>query len=145
MKKIVETGTVIARDGDTVRVIIDQGESCRKCGNAALGLCKPGGAGMVLDVENILGAGIGDVVKIGIDKDVQNRGYALAYVVPLMFLVLGTVIGHLLGGFYHVTFLDAVMGFLFLGVSLYFSLRAINAMDRSQRMHVKEIVEKRQY
>jgi sigma-E factor negative regulatory protein RseC len=143
MKNIVETGTVIARGGDTVRVIIDKGESCRKCGNAALGLCKPGGAGMVLDVENGMGAEVGDVIKIGIDKDVQNRGYFLAFIVPLISLVLGTVIGHLLGGFFHTALPDAVVGFLFLGVSLYFSLGAINKMDRTERMHVKEILDRK--
>ncbi len=142
MKSVVETGRVIKRDEGGAKVMIDKGESCRGCGNAKIGLCKPGGSGMIMDVENPIGAEVGDTVKIGIDEKLRRRGYFLLYILPLFFLVFGSVLGYILNTILGISSLDVLFGFLFLALSLIYSLKKIHAYDRTRKLFIRTITEK---
>jgi sigma-E factor negative regulatory protein RseC len=137
---IADRGRVMGTDGSSAIVRLEGGAKCRKCGMAAIGLCKPGGTGMLVRVENPLGAEKGDVVKMALDRGVHLRGYFFAYMLPLLSFVAGAFVGHLaslasgLGG------LDAPAAFLLLGLSLVLSVRKIRALDRSERMYIRQVV-----
>ncbi len=132
---VVETARVLETDGNYATVMVEQGTSCKGCGMAKLGMCRPGGAGMVLKVRNPLNAGVGDRVKIGIDQRVHLKGYLLAFIIPLVCMFLGAIGGSLTG----LKGADVVGGFLFLGLSAYYCFRRLNSLDRNYRMYIKGI------
>ncbi|GAB4390202.1 MAG: hypothetical protein Kow0025_20600 [Thermodesulfovibrionales bacterium] len=140
--RISETARVIEARGGEAVVRLLGGQSCRKCGLAAIGLCKPGGTGMELRVENRLGASPGDVVKLGLDAGAKRRGYFFAYTLPLVCFTAGAMAGHLagqaagLGG----QWLTTLAAFLALLGGLPFSINKLRGLDSSERMYVSSIV-----
>ena len=62
---IPDIGTVIRLEGESAVVRMKGDGSCKKCGVAALGLCR-GGLMQVLTVRNSKRARVGDSVKIGL-------------------------------------------------------------------------------
>ncbi|NOZ25001.1 MAG: SoxR reducing system RseC family protein [Nitrospirae bacterium] len=140
MKSIVETGRVVETRDGMAFVRIEQGRSCRGCGMAALGLCRPGGAGMLLKVENPAGAVKGDRVMIGLGKRVHLKGYFIIYILPVVMMMLGTIAGYLASGATGIGGLEAAGGFAGLAASLFFSLRKMQALDRAERMYIRRIV-----
>ena len=93
---IPDTGTVIRLDGEHAVVRMRHEGSCRKCGAAAIGLCK-GGLMQELTVKNSMRARVNDTVRIGLVQGIQYRGFLLAYTVPAVALVFGIAGGHFLG------------------------------------------------
>ncbi len=137
---IVETGTVIHTEGGIARVRLGKGTSCKGCGMAKLGLCRPGGAGMLLEVENSVNARVGDVVTIGLKRETHIKGYFLAFILPLSMLVVSTIAGYVLAVYMGLKGAEVIAGFLGLAITLFFSLRRLNEMDRSERMYIKRII-----
>jgi positive regulator of sigma E activity len=138
--RVAEKALVLTAQDGMARVRLVGGQSCRKCGLAAMGLCKPGGTGMVYEVTNGLGAAAGDTVKLGLDTGIHAKGYLLAYVLPLAMLVLGSLAGWALSAWTGIGGLEAVLGVLSLGGGLLYSLRRLSALDSSGRMYVKSVV-----
>ncbi len=136
---VIETGRVINIENDTAKVMIDKGESCKGCGIGKIGLCKPGGSGMIMEVKNLLGAEMGDRVQIGIDKGLHRKGYFILYILPLLSLFLGTVIGQIINNIFEVSSFEVILGFMFLCLSLVFSLKKIHRLDKTEKMFIKTI------
>ena len=133
---IPDSGTVTRLDGENAMVRMKHDGSCRKCGAAALGLCK-GGLMQELTVRNPLQARVGDTVKIGLERRVHYRGYVLAYVVPAVAFLCGAVAGHYLGAAAGFSPLEVIGGFSSLIVISFFSFRRLRRLDAS---HAIEIV-----
>ncbi len=140
MKSIVETGRVVETSDGIALVRIEQGRSCRGCGMAKLGLCRPGGAGMLIEVENPVGAVKGDRVMIGLGRRVHLKGYFIIYILPLFVMTLGTFAGYVASSATGIGWLEAAGGFSGLAASLAFSLRRMQALDRAERMYIRRIV-----
>lgn len=138
--RISETARVTETSGKEAVVRLLGGESCRKCGLAAIGLCKPGGTGMVLRVENRLGAARGDVVRLGLDPGAKRRGYFFAYTLPLLCFAAGAFAGYLVTAATGLGGLDAALAFVSLLASLPLSIRKLRGLDASERMYVSRIV-----
>ena len=136
---IPDTGTVIRLEGEQAVVRMKQEASCRKCGAAAIGLCK---AGLLheLKVRNTKRAQVGNVVKIGLVQGVQYRGYFLAYVVPAAALLLGIAGGHFLGRYAGFPPLDILTGFFSLIVVSFFSLRRLKRLDASNSIEIVHVL-----
>lgn len=137
---IADRGRVMGTEGSSALVRLEGGAKCRKCGMAAIGLCKPGGTGMLVSVENPLGAGRGDVVRIGLDRGVHLRGYFFAYMLPLLSFVAGAFAGRLASLASGINGLDAPAAFLLLAMSLLHSIRKIKELDRSKRMYIRQVL-----
>jgi sigma-E factor negative regulatory protein RseC len=96
-----EKGTVVQLQGRQVAVI-----SCRKsvfcAGCVAMGLCKVGedGRSMLVQTHNLLGAAVGDKVRMIRRAGTFLLGLFLLYAVPLLALIAGGVLGKLIGAFY---------------------------------------------
>ena len=136
---IPDTGTVIRLEGGNAVISMEGDASCRKCGAAAIGLCK-GGMLQVLTVRNATGARIGDRVKIRLVQEVQFKGYLLAYVVPAAAFILGIVSGHFLGTWLGCPPLDIIAGFASLIAAAFFSFRRLKRLDSSHSIEIVNVL-----
>ncbi len=135
---IPDAGTVIRLEGDNAVIRMKYEGSCRKCGAAAIGLCK-GSFLKELTVKNSRQARVGDTVKIGLVQGTQFEGYILAYVVPSVALVLGTVAGHFLGTYTGFQPLDIITGFFSMIATTFFSLRRLKRLDASSSIEIVNV------
>jgi sigma-E factor negative regulatory protein RseC len=67
------------------------------CGSTSL-IRLLGGREVMYRAVNEVGAQVGDEVMVGVEEAALARGSAAAYLVPLLFLVLGAAAGTALGG-----------------------------------------------
>jgi sigma-E factor negative regulatory protein RseC len=135
---IPDAGTVIRLEGEQAVIRMKHEGSCRKCGAAAMGLCK-GGLMQELTVRNTKHARVGDTVKIGLVQRVQYTGYFLAYVIPSAGLVFGTAGGYFLGTYAGFPTLDVIAGFCSLIVFSFFSLRRLKRLDSSSSIEIVQV------
>jgi len=136
---IPDTGMVIKLEGENAVISMKGDASCRKCGAAALGLCK-GGLMQVLTVRNSKQARVGDSVKIKLVQEVRLKGYLLAFVIPPTALVFGAVGDHFLGTYAGFPPLDIIAGFFSLIVVSYFSLKRLKRLDASNSIEIVDVL-----
>jgi positive regulator of sigma E activity len=137
---IADRGRVMGTEGSSALVRLEGGAKCRKCGMAAIGLCKPGGTGMLVRVENPVGADKGDVVRMGLDRGVHLRGYFFAYMLPLLSFVAGAFAGRLASLATGLRGLDVPTAFLLLSLSLVHAIRKIKVLDSSERLYIRQVI-----
>lgn len=139
---IPETGKVIKVEKDMALVMLDAEKSCKGCGAAEIGLCKPSGNVSILNVKNILNAGIGDTVKVGLDKSTQRRGFLFAYIIPIISFVAGSLLGYAIGKEFSIPSFDVFAGFFSLISSLIYSFGRLKKLDNSSLMIIRKIISK---
>jgi positive regulator of sigma E activity len=122
-------------EGEKALIRMKHEGSCRKCGAAAIGLCK-GGIMQELTVKNSKQARVGDIVKIGLVQGVQYRGFFLAYVIPAAALIFGIVGGHFLGVYAGFPAMDIIAGFVSMIVVSFFSLRRLKRLDSASSIEI---------
>ncbi len=84
-----EEGRVIKIEGNLAQAEIERKSACRACG-----LCSLRGKNtMMAEVENSIGAKVGERVRIEIPSSVILKGAFLFYILPLLSLILGMVVG----------------------------------------------------
>ena len=91
---INETGTIIEiREADVALVLCQKNSACAHC--SAEGVCHTGDSSQARSVEayNPLGAVVGDQVRLSVSTRSFLRSSFLLYIVPLIALVCGAVIG----------------------------------------------------
>ncbi len=119
---IEEVGSIVELKGKNVAVVLCQKSSfCENC--AAEGVCHVGddNSSKLVEVHNHLAADIGDRVKIATSTRSFLQSSFLLYIVPLIFLVTGAVIGQFLAEFLDngldSNVLSAIMGSAFMAGS----------------------------
>lgn len=122
---------------------------CRKStfcnGCAAMGLCHAGddGRSMVVETHNVLGAVVGDKVRLASRAGKFLLASFLLYVVPLLALIAGAVLGELVGAFYALridpNLLAAIFGLAFM-VGSFFIIR-IGSRAIPRGIFMPEIIE----
>ncbi|HYA26385.1 MAG TPA: SoxR reducing system RseC family protein [Thermodesulfovibrionales bacterium] len=137
---ISQTGTVIKLDGDMALVLLHRDKSCKGCGAAVIGLCKPSGNISNLNVKNTLHAVTGDTVRINLSKSIQRKGFLFAYIIPILCFLGGSVFGHILGKEFSLPQLDVIGGFMSLVVSAIFTYQGLRKLDATSVMTIKEIL-----
>ena len=92
-----EEGSVSKTDGEVAVVRVLRGTACDSC--AASGACKSLGGGRDMEVKatNIVGAEVGDRVRIEIPSSSVAKMAFLVYLIPIMSLVLGAMLGMEIG------------------------------------------------
>lgn len=133
-------GRVIKLEGDMAVVLLHSEKSCKGCGAAAIGLCKPSGGISTLTIKNAKHAVPGDTVTVALDKKTQRTGFLLAYGIPIIFFLLGSFLGYVASAKFSIPSLDVPGGFIFLVISAAWSLTRLRKLDRSSSLVVKEIV-----
>lgn len=137
---IPEVGIVIKLQEDVATVMLKGRESCKGCGQAKIGNCKTINNDIILKVKNSMGARVGDIVTIGVDKATIMKGYFLAFIIPLLALIIGALIGDIVGKYFLIPSLDVILGFIaFLFIS-FLSLRKLKLLDSSSSMIIKSVI-----
>ena len=127
-------GTVVAIQGDTAVVRFQRGSMCAHCG-ACLAI---GEKEMETRVGNARGVKVGDRVAVTLSRKSLLTASALAYILPLVGLLIGLFAGYAIGG---------ELGAILLGIALccltYVLLHALNKRfteSRSFEPHMTKIV-----
>ena len=92
MENITEDGEVVNITGDTAHVRFVRSSACGRC--KACGMLS-GENQIIVQVDNVLGAAVGDRVAVSIRMQKALRASALAYVFPLLMLIAGVFVGWL--------------------------------------------------
>jgi len=137
---VPEKGTILRLEGENAVIKLKGDEPCKGCGMGKIGLCRAGDTSMLLTAKNIVNAGVGETVLVGLDRDTKIKGYFLAYLIPLFALLAGTTSGHMLGEYLSKPSLDPVGGFLTLLVASFFSFRQLRKLNESHMMAVNRII-----
>lgn len=115
---MTEYGEVVDIKGGTAYVKFHRTSACGRCG--ACGLLSTQNE-IVVEMTNDLNAVVGDRVSVQITMKKALKASAIAYIVPLVMLILGVVFGWLLSGvwglFANTDITMAVCGIIFVILS----------------------------
>jgi len=104
---MTEYGEVVRIDGGTAFVKFCRSSACGRC--KACGMLS-GQNEIVVEVPNTQDANVGDFVSVQIMTRKAVKASAIAYVFPLIMLILGVVLGWLLSKVWHIfDNMDSVM------------------------------------
>ena len=110
-----EKGIVTKLESTTTWVTTTRTSACETC--AAKSACRTLGGGKEMEVEalNPVGAKMGDRVVIGFETSALVKISFLIYIVPIISMILGAIIGQKIALSYHYngSALPAIGGFLF--------------------------------
>lgn len=131
-----ETGTVVAvREG---RLWVET-QSRSICSHCTSGSCTTSAVSKLFGVrhnrvqlENSLGAKVGERVVIGIPDDLLVRAAILCYLLPLMIMVMGAVLGSVAGASEGVQSLMAVGGLAVGFLLVRWGIRSVPSQQRFQ-------------
>ncbi len=136
----IETGTVLKTEGTKALVITNKSKSCKECGKAQAGICGKSGSGMVLKVENAIGAERGDTVELGLEKTAHVKGYLITFIFPVIALFIAAYAGHLISQLTGVKYLDVTAGLSGLVLAILYAFRKISRLDKSTQLHITRIL-----
>lgn len=96
---MLETRAIVVRiDGQHALVQADQGNGCKLCNGKGCGTGKLSGLfcsrPRQFQVDNPINAGIADEVIISVAEGAVLHGIGLVYLLPLLLLVIGAVLGN---------------------------------------------------
>lgn len=92
---MTEVGEVVRTKGDMVVVRLKRSSACSRCGACGLGA---GPDDMFLTLPNTLKAKPGDLVELSLESGQLLKASAITYVIPLIALIVGVIMGYMLGG-----------------------------------------------
>ena len=141
---IEEIGTVVELKGKRTAVVMCQKSSlCEHCatnGNCALG---DDDKTRLVEAQNLLGATVGDQVRIATTTKSFLQSSFLLYIVPLIALVVGAIVGKLVGENLSTgldpNLLSAIFGVFFMVGS--FVLLRVGSSALAQENYMPKIVE----
>lgn len=116
---IVETGRVAKIDVGKAIIEIEKGTACTKCHAGCA--CDLGKNTMVVEANDPIGVHVDQFVELSIPNESALRASFVVYVVPLLALIIGTLVGEYFGtalGIKNV--FEILVGFGGLGLSLLF-------------------------
>lgn len=113
---MTEVGEVVRIKGDMAVVRIQRSSACRHCGACGLGA---GPDDMLLTLPNSLNAKPGDLVEVSLESGQLLKASAITYLIPLVALIVGVIVGYALGGYMAVDrqLAGAVLGLVFTAVA----------------------------
>jgi sigma-E factor negative regulatory protein RseC len=99
MPSMPEEGVVIESGEAMARVQMPRSSYCQTCHRSGT-ICDPFGADrMIVEAQNQSGARKGDVVQVEFLPIKVGKGAAVAYVTPLLALLVGAILGNVLDPF----------------------------------------------
>lgn len=122
-----EEGVIVGVEGERARVRIERSDACSRCR-----VCVPMGDGsMVIEAKNMRGAVIGERVSIEVDDSRHLRAAFMVYILPLMGLIAGCLMGTALAGSEAVGFLCGAGMLILVFVVLHWYDKKIGTRDQS--------------
>jgi sigma-E factor negative regulatory protein RseC len=136
---INETGNIIElKTADVALVLCQKNSACAHC--SAEGVCHPGESGEARTVEvyNPIGAQVGDQVRLSVTTRSFLSSSFLLYIVPLIALIVGAVIGKEIAPFIEngldANVLSAIIGTGLMALSFVGIRIATRLMDKKDYM-----------
>ncbi len=87
-----ECGEIVAVEGERAQVKVVRGDKCGDCR-----VCQAfGEGGGIMEARNRIGAAVGDLVEVEVNPKVVVGHSFLLFIVPLVFLIAGYLVGHAL-------------------------------------------------
>ncbi len=95
---IEEVGTVVELKGKSKAVVMCQKSSlCENCATSGHCIMNDDDKTRLIEVQNLLGAAVGERVRIATSTKSFLQSSFLLYIVPLIALVIGAIVGKLVG------------------------------------------------
>ena len=143
---ILETGKIVAIEAEGVWVETIQRSVCgsckaeKGCGQSLMAKwgASPSYIWVLLEGRDPANYQLGDEIQLGIAEDVVVKASLLAYVMPLLLLVAGTLVGQWLFGSEAAVALGALLGLVAGGLILYWHSRYSRYDSRLQPVLVDE-------
>ncbi|MCG2754052.1 MAG: SoxR reducing system RseC family protein [Desulfobacteraceae bacterium] len=137
-----EEGIVIKVDSSTAWVKCTKSAACESC--SAKGFCDTmGGDNNTVEIEaiNAVGAKVNDRVTISFETSSLLKVSFLVYVIPVLFLILGVIIGDKIAPIlnYDQTIFSVLVGFLFLVAAFFFVKAKGNVLSAKEEYKPKII------
>ncbi len=127
---LVETGRVAKVKGKTVIVEIEKRSACAECHAGCA--CDIDKSIRLVEANNHLGADVDQYVQVSIPNESVLTASVVVYVIPLIALVTGTLLGSYIGKHLGVEILFEIFsGFICLGLSFLF-VRYYNNIFKQQ-------------
>jgi sigma-E factor negative regulatory protein RseC len=133
-----EVGTVIESRGGAARVLVKRNSACDHCPSRSC-CASVGGDLKGVDVSNGMGAREGQRVKIGISPKAVLKASFILYMVPILALIIGAVLGNYLGP-QHREIWAVSMGVGFF-VGSYFVIKALSKHLENKAEYVPVVTE----
>lgn len=137
---IPEKGLVTKIEGNIATIALKSEGACHNCGAGKLGLCKPSGGVSTITAKDKVGAQVGDTVRIGMDSSIQVKGFLLAFIIPIICFVAGSVMGLYLNRSLAVPFLEVMIGFASLIIASLFTFKKLRKIDKNAELVILGIV-----
>jgi len=137
-----EEGIVIRVGFSTAWVKAAKSAACESC--SAKGFCDTAaGSDDTVEIEaiNVVGANVNDRVTISFGTSSLLKVAFLVYMIPVLFLIMGTVLGDKLASIfnYNQSFFSVVVGLFFLVISFFFVKIKGNKMSKKNEYKPKII------
>jgi len=133
-----EVGKVIETGGGTARVLVKRNSACYHCPSRSC-CASLGGDFKRVDVSNVIGAKEGQKVKIGISPKAVLKASFILYMVPILALITGAMLGNFLGPQYREIW-SVFMGVgFFLGS--YFVIKPLNKHFENKAEYLPVVTE----
>lgn len=138
---MTEIGYIKAIHGEFASVVFKRksgcGDNCASCKAACAS------AAVTNKIENILGANKGDRVKVSIEEKLFNKMLLLAYIFPLIMMVVGIGIGTVVfkqADYSNYEILSFMLGMILLTIS-YLILNVFNKKNEKNKEQILRMVE----
>lgn len=86
-------GEVITVENDIAIIKVRKHAACHQCGRCSISITGGEPLDPVVEVENIVGARVGQIVKITVESKKLLFASFVVYLVPVLFLILGIALG----------------------------------------------------
>lgn len=135
---MTEVGEVVRTKGDMAVVRLKRSSACRHCGACGLGA---GSDDMLLTLPNTLNAKPGDLVELSLGSGQLLKASAITYLIPLIALIVGVIVGYMLGEHMAVDqqLAGAIMGLVFTAAA-FGIIRALDPVFRRSSHFIPRMV-----
>lgn len=123
-------------DSITAKIKMQQYSACASCGKCASSTDKKD---IVVEVDNTLGAKIGDYVEVNMDSIDVIKAASIVYAIPLIALLGGTIVSYGILSYIDISFnKEVISGLLGIGLTIlsYLAIKNKNSKFRESRKYI---------
>ncbi|MGL5756180.1 MAG: SoxR reducing system RseC family protein [Paraclostridium sp.] len=126
-------------DSITAKIKMQQHSACASCGKCASSTDKKD---IVVEVDNTIGAKIGDYVEVNMDSMDVIKAASIVYAIPLIALLGGTIISYKILSYIDISFnKEVISGFFGIGLTVisYLFIKSRDSKFRKSRKYIPVI------
>ncbi|MGL5641353.1 MAG: SoxR reducing system RseC family protein [Paraclostridium sp.] len=123
-------------DSITAKIKMQQHSACASCGKCASSTDKKD---IVVEVDNTLGAKIGDYVEVNMDSIDVIKAASIVYAIPLIALLGGTIVSYGILSYIDISFnKEVISGLLGIGLTIisYLAIKNKDSKFRESRKYI---------